>query len=133
MEENVKTLIQKRLGKAEEDIETTQELLKNQRYRALANRAYYAVFAITNAILLTKKIERVKHSGVESAFNQFFVKTGIFPKECGQIYKFLRKQREDSDYKFGGIEKEVAEKIISDLEIFVKKAEGYFKNSGILK
>ncbi|MGC8580651.1 MAG: HEPN domain-containing protein [bacterium] len=112
MEENIKILIQKRLEKAKEDIETTQELFKTKRYRALANRAYYAVFAITNAILLTKKIERVKHSGIESAFNQFFVKTGIFPKECGQIYKFLRKQREDSDYKFGVIKKRLRKRYL---------------------
>ncbi len=123
MDKNVKVLVKKRLEKAQEDLETARELFKSKRYRALANRAYYSIFAITNAMLLTKDGERVKHSGVESAFNQFFVKAEIFPKEYGKIYKFLRKQREDSDYKFSDIKKEVAEKILSDLAIFVKKVE----------
>ena len=43
------------------------------RYRAAVNRAYYAIFSTTNAVLLSKHIERSKHSGVASAFIQNFI------------------------------------------------------------
>jgi len=63
-------LIKVRLEKANEDIATATELLSLNRYRAAVNRAYYALFSITTAVLLTKRIERSKHAGVEAAFNQ---------------------------------------------------------------
>jgi len=58
MEETTKILISVRLENADEDLETAKELLKLNRYRAAVNRAYYAILSTTNAILLTKKIER---------------------------------------------------------------------------
>ena len=70
MDEKTRELIKVRLEKAEEDIKTADELLSLKRYRAVVNRAYYA-------LLLTKKLERSKHSGIESAFNQYFVKNNI--------------------------------------------------------
>ena len=78
MEEGTKILITVRLESADEDLDTAKELLKLDRYRAAVNRAYYAIFSTTNAVLLTKKIERSKHSGVEAAFIQNFIRTGIF-------------------------------------------------------
>jgi len=83
LDQNTRELINVRLEKAEEDIITAKELLSLKRYRAVVNRAYYALFGITTAVLLTKKIERSKHSGVEAAFNQYFIKTGIIEIEYG--------------------------------------------------
>ncbi len=77
MDEKTRELIKVRLEKAEEDIKTADELLSLKRYRAVVNRAYYALFSITTAVLLTKKLERSKHSGIESALNQYFVKNNI--------------------------------------------------------
>jgi len=68
MDKETRVLIEVRLDRSREDIETARELLQLRRYRAAVNRAYYAVFSITTALLLTKKIERSKHTGVESAF-----------------------------------------------------------------
>ena len=73
MEEATKILINVRVESADEDLETAKELLKLNRYRAAVNRAYYAIFSTTNAVLLSKQIERSKHSGVESAFIQNFI------------------------------------------------------------
>jgi uncharacterized protein (UPF0332 family) len=78
LEETTKILIDVRIESADEDLETAKELLKLNRYRAAVNRAYYAIFSTTNAVLLSKQIERSKHSGVEAAFIQNFIKTGVF-------------------------------------------------------
>ena len=94
MDQETGVLIEIRLDRSREDIETAKELLDLGRYRAAVNRAYYAIFSITTALLLTQTIERSKHAGVESAFIQHFVKTGIFETEYGRIFDYIRKKRE---------------------------------------
>lgn len=84
MEDGTRTLIKVRLEGSLEDLETAKELLGLKRFMAAANRAYYAIFSLTNAVLLTKGIERSKHSGVESAFIEKFVKSEVFEVECGK-------------------------------------------------
>lgn len=98
MEEKTRELVKVRLEKAEEDMDTAAELLSLKRYRAAVNRSYYALFSITTAVLLTKKLERSKHAGIEAAFNQHFIKTRIFEIEYGKIFDYVRKKREESDY-----------------------------------
>jgi uncharacterized protein (UPF0332 family) len=68
MDEETGILVRIRIDRSLEDIDTAKELLSLGRYRAAVNRAYYAIFSITTALLLTQKIERSKHAGVESAF-----------------------------------------------------------------
>jgi len=128
MDEKTRVLIEVRLDSAQEDIETAKELLDLGRYRAAVNRSYYAIFSVTTALLLTKKIERSKHSGVESAFIQNFIKTGIFEIEFGKIFDYIRKKREEADYSARIIiDKETAEKIVRDADKFVSRITGYLK------
>ena len=54
MEEETRTLIKVRLEGSQEDLETAKELLNLKRYRAAVNRAYYAVFGVTNAVCLDR-------------------------------------------------------------------------------
>ena len=74
MDEETRVLIDVRLDRSREDLETAKELVDLGRYRAAVNRAYYAIFGITTALLLTQRIERSKHTGVEAAFIQHFSK-----------------------------------------------------------
>lgn len=70
MDEETRTLVKVRIESSQEDVETAKELLDLKRYRAAVNRAYYAILSLTSAVLLTERIERSKHSGVEAAFIQ---------------------------------------------------------------
>lgn len=126
MDEKTKTLIKVRIESAHEDLDTAKELLNLKRYRAAVNRAYYAIFSITNAVLLTKKIERSKHSGVEAAFIQNFVKTGIFEIEYGKIFDYIRKKREESDYSVKiTIDEKIAKKLVENAEKFIARLSQY--------
>jgi uncharacterized protein (UPF0332 family) len=117
MDEETRILIEIRIDRSREDIETARELLNLGRNRAAVNRAYYALFAITTALLLTQKIERSKHAGVESALIQHFVKTGIIETEYGRIFDYIRKKREESDYSARiTLDDETAQKIVRDAE-----------------
>jgi uncharacterized protein (UPF0332 family) len=132
LDENTRELIKVRLEKAEEDIKTAEELLSLKRYRAAVNRAYYALFSITTAVLLTKKLERSKHSGVEAAFNQYFIRNKIIEIEYGKIFDYVRKKREECDYTAKvTIDRETAEKIVEDSKKFIKRMKKYFKSIAI--
>jgi len=97
-------------------------------YRIASSRAYYAVFGITTAVLLTKDIDRRKHSGVQAAFGHYFIKPGTIEPEYGKIYSLLRRAREESDYSdYGQFTKDRAEKILTDAEGFVARMERYLR------
>ncbi len=128
MDEETRILIEVRLDRALEDIQTAKELFNLGRYRAVVNRAYYAIFGVTTALLLSQKVERSKHSGVESAFIQYFIKAEIFETEYGRILDYIRKKREESDYSLKiTIDKETAEKVVSDAEKFIICLTEYLK------
>jgi len=129
LDEKTRELIKVRLERAEEDVKTAKELLSLKRYRAAVNRAYYSLFSITTAVLLTKKLDRSKHSGVEAAFNQYFIKNKIIEVEYGKIFDYIRRKREECDYNAKiVIEKETAEKIVKNSKRFIRRMKEYLKS-----
>ncbi len=80
---------------------------------------------------MSKQIERSKHSGVEAAFIQNFIKTGIFRIEFGKMFNYIRKKREECDYSSRiKIDRETAEKIVEDAEKFIRRMKEYLKEMG---
>ena len=76
--------------------------------------------------MLTKDIDRSKHSGVQAAFGHYFIKPGTIEPEYGKVYSLLRRAREESDYSdYGRFTKERAEKMLADAERFVARMERY--------
>ena len=91
--------VQQRFEKAGECIDDAQLLLQSKRYTATINRAYYAMFHAAVAVLLTKDIKRSSHSGVISAFGEFFAATGVIDTV---YHKYIREAfdlRQESDYE----------------------------------
>jgi len=132
MDEETKTLIRVRIESSQDDLEAAKELLNLKRYRAAVNRAYYAIFSLTNAVLLTKRIERSKHSGVEAAFIQYFVKAGVIEAEYGRIFDYVRKKREESDYSVQiKIDEEIAKKVVREAERFIIRLRQYLEKIGL--
>jgi len=128
MDEKTRVLIKVRLDRSQEDIDTARELLDLGRYRAAVNRAYYAIFGLTTALLLTKRVERSKHTGVESAFIQYFVKTGVIEIEYGKIFDYIRKKREESDYSARTtVDDLTATKVVHDAEKFINRIREYLR------
>jgi len=129
MDEETGVLVRIRVDRSLEDIATAKELLSLGRYRAAVNRAYYAIFSITSALLLTQKIERSKHAGVESAFIQHFVKSGIFETEYGRIFDYIRKKREESDYSARIVlNEDTAKGVVGDAEKFITRISEYLRS-----
>ena len=102
--------------------------------RTSVNRAYYAVFHAASAALSWLDIERAKHSGVESAFGQYFVKTGLMEREYGRIYSKTRDRREDQDYSMTerALTRSTVAQTVADAERFVARVEQYLRGEGAL-
>jgi len=91
--------VQKRFEKAAECIDDARLLLESKRFAATVNRAYYAMFHAAVAVLLTKDVKRSSHSGVISAFGEFFAATGVIDTV---YHKYIREAfdlRQESDYE----------------------------------
>ncbi len=99
-EEAVHTLIRYRLDQAQTALDDAAFLLEGSRSaQSIVNRAYYAMFYATLALL--QKIGKIpsKHSGVISLFDIEFVRKEIFSKEMSKDLHKAFELRQISDYK----------------------------------
>ncbi len=133
-EETHRIIIEVRLEKCREDLRAARGLLRLGFLRAAVNRAYYSVFHITSAALLTLDIERSKHSGVQSAFSQYLVKPGHIEPEYSKIYGRARRLREDYDYadELEDLDEKVTADLLADAERFVARMERYLREVGAI-
>ncbi|MDP3723001.1 MAG: HEPN domain-containing protein [Candidatus Omnitrophota bacterium] len=88
------------VGKAERALRAAERHLEEHDYDFASSKAYYAVFHVLQAALLTKQLTFSKHAGVISGFSEHFLKPGLFPGDFGQKIQRLRKDREMGDYGY---------------------------------
>ncbi len=62
------TRIQQLLALAQEELETADLLLDNNRYRACISRSYYAIYHATQALMASKNLSSKSHKGVIKLF-----------------------------------------------------------------
>jgi uncharacterized protein (UPF0332 family) len=93
----------------------------------VVSRAYYAMLYAASALLSSKGITRSKHSGVLSAFGEYYVKTGLVEPEYAKMIGRAFDSRLDSDYDVVyQVDQSTAEKILIDAQRFVERVEDYF-------
>ena len=115
-----------RLEKAKECLSAASYLLEPEEYLTILNRAYYAIFHAIRAVFAIEGVDRKKHSGVISYFQQNYVKTGIFDKEFSRIVQEAFEVRQESDYEdFFVISKEDATTQFENAKRFVAEVEKY--------
>ncbi|MCK4352039.1 HEPN domain-containing protein [candidate division WOR-3 bacterium] len=117
------------IQKSHRALEAAKIHLKNGDYDFASSKAYYAVFYMMEAGLITKKLSFSKHSAVISAFNQYFIKQGIFPKEFSKKIGNLFKERQIGDYEYElAIAQEEAREDIKNANEIVKAIEEYLRD-----
>lgn len=117
------------IEKARRSLKEAKVLFENKSYEGASSRAYYSIFHIMQAALLTKGLSFSKHSGVINGFSQHFIKTGIFPTEFARNIKKLRKDREMGDYDYEqSISREKAGEDIKIAQELVKTVEQYLRS-----
>ena len=88
MTENLAALIRYRIEQADEALDAARLLLRAASLRASVNRSYYAMFYAVLALLVSRKEETSKHSGVIALFDRLYVHTDVFPRDFS---KWLRR------------------------------------------
>ena len=123
MKEDLRALIQYRLKEAEDSIEETKVLLKeNMSLRAVMNRLYYAMFYAVLALLQEKQLGTSKHIGAISLFDKEFIKTGIFVKEMSKVLHRAFELRQKGDYmEQAEVTKKDVDEVLPEAINFVNK------------
>ena len=126
MDDRIKDLSKYRMEKANDELETSEIMLDNNKYSQSINRSYYAIFHAVRSLLALKKFDSSRHSGVIAYFNQHFIKSGDIETEYSKILTTAYKFRNDSDYKdFYIITREEAEVQIENAKKFINKIQSY--------
>jgi uncharacterized protein (UPF0332 family) len=126
-EQEIFELVKYRLQQAETALEDGRFLLEGKRSpQSIINRAYYAMFYASLALL--QKIGKVpsKHTGVISLFDTEFVVKGIFPKELSKDFHKAFELRQVFDYRvMEASSPEQAADFLEKAGRFVKAVEDY--------
>ena len=132
MEERVKELSKYGFETSLENLEDAKLMFENGRYKNALNRAYYSIFHAIRSVNTLKGFDSSKHSGV-IAFNQSYVKEGVFDKELSKIIKQAYDYREKADYlDFYIASSEEAGKQIARAEVFKEAIKTYLVEQDIL-
>lgn len=92
-----------------------------------ASRAYYSMFYIAQALLLSKGLSFTSHSAVIAAYGKEFAKTKLLNPEFHRLLMDAQDKRNVGDYgMIGSIEDEEAQEILDWSKKFLKAAEKYF-------
>ena len=119
------------LEKAKRSIFAAEILFKEELYDFSASRSYYAMFYVTEAILLTKKLSYSKHSAVISAFGKEFIKQAILPQHLHRYLRDAFKLRQAGDYGVStAVNKEEAKRLIEQAKEFIDTIKDYLKKEG---
>ncbi|PIX18061.1 antitoxin [Candidatus Desantisbacteria bacterium CG_4_8_14_3_um_filter_40_12] len=91
-------LINYRLDKAQDTLESAMLMLDNNYLSGTVNRLYYACFYAVIALLSTQRLSSSKHFGVLAIFNREFVAIGRVDRKWGRFYTNLFDSRQEGDY-----------------------------------
>ena len=126
MNEEINALLKMAL----DSIRGARLLFDDELYGFAVSRAYYAMFYLVSAVLLTKGLNFSKHQAVVAAFGQHFVKTGIFKHKFHQYLVEAFEQRQIGDYEpMEEITKETAQKSIDRAEEFLVAVRAYLEKT----
>jgi uncharacterized protein (UPF0332 family) len=119
------------LEKAGESVKGAKVLLREKLFGFSASRAYYAMFYIAEALLLSKGLVFSKHSAVIAAFGENFSKTGLLDKKFHRYLLAASEIREAGDYEATEeVPEEAALKLIEQAEEFLKISQEYLSALG---
>ena len=114
------------IKKAEKFLDTADLTLNTGDYDSCVSRCYYAMFFMTEAVLLTKSLKASSHKGVISLFGEHFVKTRIFERELGKNLNDAYDKRLVGDYGVGFVAtEEEAKELLEIGQNYVQYLKNY--------
>ena len=132
MERMIKEQITAEVKEGRESLRASRVLIDHDLYSDGVSKAYFAMFHLSQAILLSRKIERRKHSQLIGAFHYQFRKSGEIANKFHRILDKAYEDRQKADYKRFKFSKEEAEKRFNEAQVFIKRIEELLKKEGFL-
>lgn len=93
-----KANIQAEVEKADTSLRAARALFDLALYDECVSRAYYTVFHLLNALLLTEGLESKSHRGVDHLVNMHFVRRGALEAQHAKAFARLMQFRLQADY-----------------------------------
>lgn len=119
--------IEELLERARLSQKAAANLLRDGFTNFAASRAYYSMFYVAQALLLSKDMSFSSHSAVIAAYGKEFAKTKLLNPEFHRLLLEAQDRRNIGDYgMIGGIEDAEAQEIMDWSKKFLKAAEKYF-------
>jgi len=119
--------IEELLERARLSQKAAANLLRDGFANFAASRAYYSMFYVAQALLLSKDMSFSSHSAVIAAYGKEFAKTKLLNPEFHRLLLEAQDRRNVGDYgMIGGIEDAEAQEIMDWSKKFLKAAEKYF-------
>ena len=121
-------LIEHRLEKSSKSIEAAELMLEKEMPTFAMNRVYYSMFYAIQALLILRNVSFSKHGQLKGYFNREFIKTGILPKEIGQVFNKAFEYRQKYDYvDFASPDREMVSEYITRAKKFYCILSDYIK------
>jgi uncharacterized protein (UPF0332 family) len=121
------------LAKARRYLASAKLLYQADDFDSAVSRLYYAMFYGTEALLLTQGKTFSSHRAAIAAFGEYFVKTGILPKEMHHWLHRAFEKRQISDYEYlTGISESVVVDLQEKAEQFIKRTEVFLQEQGFV-
>jgi uncharacterized protein (UPF0332 family) len=119
--------IEELLERARMSQKAAANLLRDGFSNFAASRAYYSMFYVAQALLLSKDLSFSSHSAVIAAYGREFAKTKLLDPKFHRFLLDAQDKRNIGDYgMIGEIEEEEAQEILDWSKKFLKAAEKYF-------
>lgn len=115
----------RQLQLADEALSDAKYLLEDNRLKAAANRAYYAMFYAASAALTSTNVKLPKrHRAVITLFYRHFVEAGKMPREFHRDFVRTFQRRLQSDYEiYAHIGEEEVRETVGKAEAFVAEVK----------
>lgn len=124
MEESRLDNVHLRMKLAFEKLQVARDLIAAGHLNDAVNRAYYAMFYASKALLLAAGKDPHKHTGVVALFGKKFVKAGLIDPRYGRALAIAKRLREECDYnERKRATPEEAQVMLEDAEAFVQQVE----------
>ncbi|MCD6012988.1 MAG: DNA-binding protein [Flavipsychrobacter sp.] len=118
-----------RLNNAKRTLKEAELLINNMMWNAAVNRIYYACFYAVIGLLISKKIQAKKHSGVIQMFSLHCVQTGLLSREYGKFYTAIFDMRQSGDYSdYIDFEEKEVTVLLAPAKNFIEQIEKCISN-----
>lgn len=127
--EDRKSIIDYRIERSHDTMKEVEFIITGKFWNLAANRLYYSVFYICEALLLSRQLSVSSHAGVSRMMNLHFVKNGILTEEEGFLLGRLFRMRQSEDYDdlWDWTEKDILP-LVPETKYLISKIESLINN-----